>query len=121
MSKVLTETEVLDIIKRIITGDDVISDAVVYGKFLKDLGNLVASYCGGECVAVSSPLGDGELDDTAKIILAAEWCVHFRADEAVPADGGVFAGYDTDVTVEEWKQEKPEDDDDSAEGNGGAS
>lgn len=100
MSKVLTDTEVLEVVQKIITGDNIISESLVYEKFLKDLGSLVANYCGGDCTAVSEPLGDGDPDDT--------WCIHFEADESVPEDGGVYASYDTDVTVEEWRQQSKE-------------
>lgn len=96
MSKVLKDTEVLAIVQRIITGMDVIDDADTHARFLFELGELIAGYCGGDCIAVSRPSGDD--DDLG-------WCVHFHANDSVPDDGGVYAAYDVDVDVEEWRQD----------------
>lgn len=100
MSKVITDTELLAILARVISTNDVIEDSHTYGKFLKDIGNVVASYCGGECVCLSEPPGGDGLNNS--------WCLHFRHDQSVPDDGGVYASFDTDVSVEDWKQESLE-------------
>lgn len=98
MSKVLLDTEVLEIISSAIK-DDEIDDSDSYRHFLEDLGKLVAEHFGGEFRVVSEPLMDvGAPDET-------RYCVHFRWNENVPEDGGVYARYDKDVTIKSWKRE----------------
>jgi hypothetical protein len=84
--KLLTPVELADIIRKACTEDE-IDDRDTYRHFLEELGALVAEYFGGECYAASDDSG-------------ADWFIHFKCDENVPADGGVYATYDTDVT---WK------------------
>ncbi len=93
MSKVLKDTELLEIVRTIIDGKDVISERPCYVRFVSDLGHLIAEYCGGEVVTVSDVLQQEE---------ELGVCAHFKWNESVPGDGGVYARFDTDVSVEEW-------------------
>jgi hypothetical protein len=95
MSKVLKDSELLEIVRTIIHGKDVISERQCYVRFVSDLGHLIADYCGGEVVTVSDDLQEEELGV----------CAHFIWNEAVPGEGGVYAEFDTDVSVEEWALE----------------
>lgn len=97
--KVLTDKEILKIVEQAIIGDG-IDCADQYRYFLEDLGRLVADHFGGYCAIVGEPLCDeGGPDETS-------WCLHFVYNECVPKDGGVYAQFDTDITIEEWKGEK---------------
>lgn len=96
MSKVLTDKEVLAIVKRIVV-DNELDDSDVYEAFLRDIGDVVAKYMGGELVAVSRPLFEKSTDESSN-----RFCLFYRHDECVPEGGGVYADYDTDVSVEEW-------------------
>lgn len=98
MSKVLLDTEVLEIISSAIR-DGEIDCGDSYIHFLEDLGKLVAEHFGGEFRAVSEPLQPvGEPAET-------RYCIHFMWDENVPEDGGVYARYDKDITIKSWKKE----------------
>lgn len=97
MSKVILDTEIVEIIHGIVTNDNGIDDSDSYMEFLGKLGDLVAEYCGGEVVTVSSPMGDGDPRD--------RHAVHFAWNESVPEGGGVYADFDTDKTLREWEQE----------------
>ena len=88
MAKILTDEEMAQIIYGVIHGEIIIEDANAYSHFLKDLAELICSHFGGKHGAVGMP--DGNLG----------WTVGFHIDESVPADGGVFKNYDTDVV---WK------------------
>ena len=92
MSKVLKDTELLEIVRTLIEGKDIISERPCYVRFVSDLGQLIADYCGGEVVTVS--------DDLQEEALGV--CAHFMWNESVPGDGGVYARFDTDVSVDEW-------------------
>ena len=76
MAKIIKDTELADIIRRIIE-DNEIDDAKTYADFLNDLATLITDYCGGEFASVGVVL-----------------------DENVPDDSGIWKHYDTDVT---WK------------------
>ncbi len=95
MSKVLKDTELLEIVRIIIDGKDIISERPCYVRFVSDLGQIIADYCGGEVVTVSDDF-QGE---------ALGVCAHFIWNESVPGDGGVYARFDTDVSVDEWALE----------------
>lgn len=101
MSKVLTDKEALDIIRRAIEENE-IDDADQYEYFMEGLGKLIAEHFGGEFVTVSTPLLD-EKDDTDSS--SDRYCLHFEWNECVPDGGGVYKDYDTDVPIEEWKED----------------
>lgn len=97
MSKVIRDAELAAMVHNVVRGD-VIDDQEGYLNFLEDLGKVVAKYCGGEVVAKSHSPDDG---------LGA--CVHFAWNESVPEDGGVFRDFDTDVPVDEWREQSQSD------------
>ena len=85
MAKILEDKEMASIIRRAIHGDEIdCQDA--YEHFLEDLSTLITKHFGGEA---------GKPDFNEEIFTVA-----FHVDENVPADGGVYKNYDTDVT---WK------------------
>ena len=89
MSKILTDKECADIILQVVHGTEIdCQDA--YMAFLQDLGALIAKHFGGKC---SRAVGYDPNDKLG-------YTVAFSVDENVPADGGIFKKYDTDV---EWK------------------
>jgi hypothetical protein len=102
MSKVLTTKEVADIVYQAIAtpsealwAKGVASPYGVQVAFLKELGELFARSFGGEFVTVDD-LDDGDgLGPT----------LHFKWNRVVPDNGGVYAGYDIDLSVEEWRAE----------------
>ena len=96
MSKVIKDVELAQIVSKIVRGD-IIDEKIPYRNFLEDLGILISHYCGGLVVDTSVNSGD-ELG----------YCVHFAWSEAIPVDGGVYAAFDTDVNVEEWREEARE-------------
>lgn len=104
MGKVLLDTEVLAIIESAIKGD-VIDGANQYERFLEDLGQVVANHFGGSLICASSPLCEDPEDPAVK-----RWCVHFGWTEEVPEGGGVYAQYDTDKTIKDWKEDYHEGD-----------
>lgn len=87
MAKVLTDYEMGYIIRSAINGE--IDCADQYLHFFEDLGELICNHFGGDRGVVGHDEGDG-----------LNWTCGFHVNENVPADGGVFADYDTDVT---WK------------------
>lgn len=97
MSKVILDTEIVEIIHGIVTNDNSIDGNDSYMEFLGKLGSLVAEYCGGEVVTVSPPMGGGDPHD--------RHAVHFAWDDSVPEGGGVYADFDTDKTLGEWEEE----------------
>ena len=88
MAKILTDAEMIDIIKR---APDEIDCSDQYKHFLEDLGTLIAEHFGGDRSHVVSP--EGIPEDLG-------WTCAFDVNECVPGDGGVFAKYDPDIT---WK------------------
>lgn len=85
MSKILTAAEMADIIsKEVKTGS--LKDRTP--EFVTKLAGLIGEFFGGD------PSEADYLDDELG------YTVSFRIDERVPADGGVFKDFDTDVT---WK------------------
>jgi len=101
MSKVLLDTELLEIAKKIIETEEVICESATYERFLYSLGELIADYCGGDCVYVSKPLAGGTGDPSQD-----RFCLHFHWNDSVPDDGGVYKDYDTDITIEDWRGDK---------------
>ena len=97
MSKVIRDSELAAMVHNVVHGD-VIRKPDGYLNFLEDLGKVVAKYCGGEVVAVSAQMDDG-----------LGHCVHIACNEAVPDDGGVYRYFDTDVPVDEWREQSQSD------------
>jgi hypothetical protein len=84
MSKVLTDKELLDIVRRAVEEDEIdCLDSYLY--FMEDLGNVIAKHFGGERGTVDFE----EADDTVYIA--------FQVNENVPENGGIYKKYDTDV------------------------
>lgn len=94
MAKVLTDREMLDIVRRAIVENE-IDCADSYQHFLEDLGELIAKHFGGV----------REITGFAKDILA-DWITSFNVNGCVPTDGGVFARYDQKVTWRDGKEIK---------------
>lgn len=88
MSKILKDTELLEIVSGTIEGD-LLDDRDTYREFCLRLGEVIAEFFGGEATQASEIRGDG-----------LGVCVHFDPNDSLPSDGGVFAAYDTGVT---WK------------------
>ena len=86
MAKILTDCEMIDIIKK---APQEIDDSDQYRHFLESLGDLIAEHFGGTRGTVTNDPGDG-----------LGYTCGFHVNENVPDDGGVFKAYDTDVT---WK------------------
>ena len=89
MAKILTDCEMIDIIKRALQEID---DGDAYRHFLESLGDLIADHFGGTRGSVSNDRDDG-----------LGYTCAFHVNDSVPEDGGVFKGYDTDVI---WKDGK---------------
>lgn len=86
MAKIITDTEIEDMVKRIISGKE-IDDLEQYQRFILGLAELITDHCGGTSGTVA-------FDDDIGVSCA------FHISEEVPCDGGIFAKYDTDVI---WK------------------
>jgi len=86
MAKILTDKEMGQIVFDATHRSDVIECADAYEHFLEDLGELIVSHFGGTRGHV------GYLADDVG------WACGFLINECVPADGGVFKDYDTDIT-----------------------
>lgn len=85
MAKILTDREMVDIVRRAVEDKELIECSDAYWHFLDDLGDLICTHFGGERGDVSIPGGD------------LGWTCGFHLNECVPDDGGVFKDYDTDV------------------------
>lgn len=95
MSKVISAAELLDITRRIIDpSGDLCDDPQAYVNFLEKLSHAITDVCGGEVVSISCDDNDG-----------LGTCVHFGWDENVPEDGVPYSDYDTDVSIEEWRED----------------
>ena len=95
MSKILKAREILEAINLL---EQDIDCADQYEHFVEDLAKLLCDHAGGEFVMMSDgdePGGDGE---------PLGLCAHFHANECLPADGGVFKHFDTDVVWEDGKE-----------------
>jgi hypothetical protein len=57
------------------------------------LADVLTDHCGGTCTEASA----GDPGNPTGVAVA------FHYDANVPEDGGIFARFDPDVTVEEWK------------------
>lgn len=87
MSKVLTDLELSDIVKRIVT-QRVMGERGRYIRFVEELATLITKYCGGDVITTSDDVDDG---------LGVR--VHIWGNDAVPPDDGIYAMYDTDVSL----------------------
>ena len=95
MAKILTDAELKDIIRRAVDDAEIdCSDAYTY--FLEDLGDLIAKHFGGT---------RGNVEYNEAIENNGVYTIAFHLNECVPADGGIYKQYDTDVT---WKDNREE-------------
>lgn len=105
MSKIITDTEIAEILVQSIHNPELMPWASVkemttdaaYKAFIRDLGVLVARHFGGCFNQVAEPDGIEGLDYT----LSFSW------DRQVPKNGGAYANFDTDVSIDEWKKDAP--------------
>jgi hypothetical protein len=104
MSKIITDTEISDILAAAIANFPKASWAashlsvdVAYKAFLEDLGKLVARHFGGSFNRVSEPDGIEHLGHT----------LSFTWDRRVPDGGGIYACFDADVAIKAWKKDYP--------------
>lgn len=93
MSKVITDTEAVGILQGIVENGDM--EAETYRCFLKDVGQLIADYCGGEVSFVDESMDPDK----------PGYLIGFHHNDSVPEDGGVFKDLDTDVSIEEWQED----------------
>jgi hypothetical protein len=91
MAKVITDIELVEIISNVLNSacapGSLIADEKKYSEFLLDTGKLLTKYFGGEVCVPSFDPNDG-----------LGWTVIIQPDDNVPDDGGVWEGYDTDVS-----------------------
>jgi len=87
MPKMLTDTELAEIVHNIVKYSDTIDCFDSYKNFIANLADLIEDHCGGEA-------GPVEVGVDNKLYVA------FHLNDSVPPDGGVYRYYDTDVT---WK------------------
>lgn len=85
MAKILTDKELLDIVRRAIEHDD-IDDRDQYSAFISRLAEVVVDHFGGEVGGVSF-----DPDDDLGTTVAIHW------DDSVPEGGGIYALYDTEA------------------------
>ena len=94
MSKVLTDTEMAEIVSRAVETESFIEDEGRYAKFLEDLGDLIADHFGGRRGGVGKEDG--------------KHYVAFHIDECVPENGGIWNDYDMDVVWEDGEERERE-------------
>ena len=90
-----TDSQLMGMVMRIVCEKDYIDERATYLRFVKDLGDLITGYCGGEIVTVTDVrkcIGD------YKVEVAIAW------DERIPDDGGVFVNYGEKLTVAQWRE-----------------
>jgi hypothetical protein len=98
MSKVITDEELADMIKRIV-GQKLICEQQTYLRFLEELAAVVGDYMGAAAgMAVPPDYPPEEADDLEDLPLG--YTVFFDVTECTPDDGGVFKDYDETVI---WK------------------
>ena len=105
MSKIITDTEIAEILVQAIRKPELMPWASVkgmtadaaYKALLSDLGFLVARHFGGCFNQVAEPDG----------IEVLGYTLSFNWDRQVPINGGVYANFDTDVSIDEWKKDAP--------------
>lgn len=104
MSKVLLDTEALEIV-RLAIEESYIDCGDAYVHFLEDLGKVIADHFGGELVKVEAP----ELEDEGFATWDKEYTLHFMHNENIPDGGGVYADFDKDMPIDEWTHDGEED------------
>jgi len=92
MAKILTDKELGEIVWKATHDEDLIDCADSYAHFLEDLGDLICTHFGGERGSVGEPYAD------------LPWTVGIHINECVPADGGVYKDYDTDIQWAEGEE-----------------
>lgn len=98
MAKILKDSEMADIIRRAtVESEGLIDCEDAYAHFVEDLGELICKHFGGERGTVGMPDYEGD---------PLGWSCGFHVNELVPANGGVFAAYDTDVTWKDGKEDQ---------------
>ena len=88
MSKQITARELAEIMTKLLTTGE-IDDADHFCRFIQDVADVVCSHCGGETFNVGTCDGEGSPDD---------WMIAIRPNECLPADGGIWKDYDTDIS-----------------------
>ena len=101
MSKVLTDKEMADIVRRAVDDDSLIECEDSYLHFLEDLAQLIASHFGGEA-GTATTMGVAHDDPNGHDGIM--YTVAFQVNESVPPDGGVYRDYDKDVTWEDGRE-----------------
>lgn len=90
MCKVINADELVDIVRRAVSVyPPLIDDQDTYKAFLDDIAVVVTDYFGG------IPHGFSLMQD--------EWDACVCCNNSVPEDGGIWAEYDTDISVEEFR------------------
>ena len=105
MSKIIKATELADLLVQAINAPEQMPWAAIkglstdaaYKALLRDVGFLVARHFGGHFNQVAEPDG----------IAGLGYTLSFSWDRQVPANGGIYAGFDTDVSIEQWQKDKP--------------
>ena len=105
MSKIIKDTEIAHLLLQSIAHPEQapwasvngMSTDAAYKALLRDLGYLVARHFGGRFSQVSEPDG----------IEGLGYTLSFSWDQQVPLNGGIYADFDTDVSIEEWRNEAP--------------
>ena len=90
MAKIITLPEIIDALKR--HSENIGEDEGI--ALADDLADVLTKHCGGNCSTATPGLPD-ELGI----------CVAFHFNEDVPPDGGIYMKYDTDITLQDWKEE----------------
>jgi hypothetical protein len=93
MAKILTDKELLDIVRRVVE-DSELDGTDEYNVFIRDVAEVITDWFGGSVGCVSY-----EPDDGLGIAIA------IHRDSRVPSDGGIYAKYDTEADFE--TEDKP--------------
>ena len=80
MAKIVTDKELLEIVGRIINGNE-IDDQDTYFRFIESLASVICEYCGG------TPGHSGYDEDVGG------YCIAIHPDENIPAGGGIWHEY----------------------------
>jgi hypothetical protein len=91
MPKILTDKDLLDIVRRAVDENE-IDDGDSYMEFLEELAKLIANHFGGDVHSVNF----SENSDRYEIA--------FLPNECLPEEGGVFEKYDQSVMWRDGKE-----------------